>query len=759
MRSVLVICLMSLAGLQIAAAEEAVDPPSRVARLSYTDGDVSLAPAGTEEWAEAVLNRPLTTGDRMWVDNGARAELQVGSATLHLDQGTGFSFVALDDDLLHMSLTEGAATIRVQRKLESERIEIETPNATVALLHPGEYHIEANAAGDRTVVRTRSGESEVFGDQKSFTVRANEEGVFTGTSELAANIDRLGPRTAFEDWANERDRRNENPVSSRYVSREVIGYEDLDHHGDWYSEPGYGYVWRPTYVVAGWAPYRYGRWVWVSPWGWNWVDDARWGFAPFHYGRWAYLRSRWCWVPGPRHIRPIYAPALVAWGGSPGFGVSVSFGSGIGWFPLGPREIYVPGYRYSRRYLHDVNVSNTIIVNNTHITNIYNGRGRDFDYRYGRDPHAVTVVDRDRFRGGRPIDGRWTHPSERDLRRWHHDARPPAIAPDRDSVFASRVLGRIPGRAQHVSNQVAVSRGDANTNSNGRSMTGRAGLTRVPFDVERRAIEANGGRPVGRRELIAANPRPDGNAVRGNDNGRTNQFVREANPSRRDQVRNDARDVVRSTNESARQWREQNPGNVRPAETARTLNDRPSWAQRQRDDSARSTVRTAPAVNSLREQSRNERNDIGRFGQRENGESARQWRGGSAPQSVQRSTERPDSSARQDRNTDSNELRDHGNARPREQSPSRAWQQPAQPQYRAPPEERRVEQPRQQQFRQEQFRQEQPRQEQPRREQSRPEQPRFDRGHSVERSGGRQDNGGRAERSQGGRPGPSERRQ
>src|SRR6187551_2334633 len=68
-------------------SDPAADPPSRVARLSLTEGDVSLAPAGTEEWAEAVLNRPITTGDRLWVDNGARAELQVGSATLHLDQG------------------------------------------------------------------------------------------------------------------------------------------------------------------------------------------------------------------------------------------------------------------------------------------------------------------------------------------------------------------------------------------------------------------------------------------------------------------------------------------------------------------------------------------------------------------------------------------------------------------------------------------------------------------------------------------------
>jgi hypothetical protein len=326
--------------------EPVVDPPSRVARLSYLDGDVSMAPAGTQEWGDAVLNRPLTTGDQLWVEDGARAELQIDSASIHLDHATGASIVDLDDATLQVKLTEGAATIRVRRKATDEVIEVHTPNAVVSLLHPGEYHIEVNETGNQTIVKTRSGEAEVKGAQESYSVDADEQGVFTGKDELTSDIMPLGERTTFERWANERDARDDKSQSSRYVSRDVIGYEDLDDNGEWVSEAEYGYVWRPYRVVSGWAPYRYGRWAWVSPWGWTWVDDAPWGFAPFHYGRWAYVSSRWCWVPGPRHLRPVYAPALVGWVGGPHLGVSVGFGSGVGWFPLGPREVYVPGYRY-----------------------------------------------------------------------------------------------------------------------------------------------------------------------------------------------------------------------------------------------------------------------------------------------------------------------------------------------------------------------------------------------------------------------------
>lgn len=470
-------------------ATPVVDPPSRVARLGFVEGEVSVAPAGTEEWAEAVLNRPLTSGDRVWTESGARAELQIGSAAVYLDGDTGFGFIELDDGVLQASLTEGAATLRVRRLAEGETIQVETPHSTVVLNHVGEYHLEVDKTGDRTIVKTRSGEAEVKGGAQTFTVRDNERGVFAGLETLTGRVEPLGPRTAFENWANDRDARNERSQSAKYVSRDVIGYEDLDDNGEWISEPAYGYVWRPRYVPYDWAPYRYGRWAYVSPWGWSWIDDARWGFAPFHYGRWAHVRDRWCWVPGPRHIRPIYAPALVGWVGGPSVGVSISFGSGVGWYPLGPRDYYYPGYRHTPRYGRYVNVSNTIIVNNNYF---YGGRRRpppDFDYR--RYPHAVTAVSRDQFVGGRPINGRWLRMDEGNLRRWRAETQPPAIAPYRESVLAGQT--RQPPR-------------DLDRFRAGRQGDSFAG--RVPFHTERRAIETNGGRPVGRTELQDSNRNP-----------------------------------------------------------------------------------------------------------------------------------------------------------------------------------------------------------------------------------------------------------
>ena len=107
------LCLVfGLARAQDDAPYEA-DPPDRAARLVTSQGDVSMQPAGEEEWADAIVNRPLTTGDKLWTDQDARAEIYVGQAAVRLGSDTGFSFLNVDDDTIQMRMTAGV--INVQR--------------------------------------------------------------------------------------------------------------------------------------------------------------------------------------------------------------------------------------------------------------------------------------------------------------------------------------------------------------------------------------------------------------------------------------------------------------------------------------------------------------------------------------------------------------------------------------------------------------------------------------------------------------------
>ena len=396
--------ILGIVGLVLAGVAQA-DPPSRVARVGYVNGMVSFSPAGENDWVEATLNRPLITGDRLWADDRARAELQIGVAVLRLGSRTSVTLLNLDDRVAQFQLTQGTLSVRVRRLDPDQVVEIDTPNLAYVIRQPGQYRIAVDAEGDATEVWATNGRAQVYAANSSYAVETGRAYRFYGNDLRDYEVVGLPRADELDRWARDRDNRYDSSISARYVSRDVIGYQDLDSYGTWQSVPEYGNVWMPTRVSSGWAPYRDGHWAWVDPWGWTWVDDAPWGFAVSHYGRWADIRGRWGWIPGPISARAVYAPALVAFVGGGNFGVSISSGNGgaVGWFPLGPRDVYRPAYTVSHRYFTNVNISNTVI-NNTNITNVYNNVNiTNIQYANQRVPGAVVAVPAAAFAQSQPV--------------------------------------------------------------------------------------------------------------------------------------------------------------------------------------------------------------------------------------------------------------------------------------------------------------------------------------------------------------------
>lgn len=381
------------------------DPPSRVARLAYVSGAVSFSPAGENDWVRATVNRPLVTGDRLWADAGALGELQLGAAAIRIGARTSMTLLNVNDRMAQVQLTQGTLNIRIWRFDRNQTFEVATPNLAYSIRSPGSYRIHVDPSADSTVVMVRAGQAEVYGEGRAFAIKAGQGFKFSDTGLRDYDSFALAAPDDFDRWSSARDRRWENSASARYVSRDLIGYEDLDEHGTWREAAGYGHVWTPTRVAADWAPYRDGHWAWVEPWGWTWVDDAPWGFAPSHYGRWANIGGAWAWVPGPIQARPVYAPALVAFVGGSNFSISLNLGSAgaVAWFPLGPREVYRPAYPVSRGYFTSVNTSNTII-NTTNITNVYNNTNvTKVVYVNQQVPGAVVAVPTTAFVQSRPV--------------------------------------------------------------------------------------------------------------------------------------------------------------------------------------------------------------------------------------------------------------------------------------------------------------------------------------------------------------------
>jgi hypothetical protein len=475
--------MVLVAGL---AFGDAGDPPARVARLNYLNGSVSFQPAGVEDWTPAAINYPMTTGDHLWVDTQSRAEMHIGSTAIHADAGTASSFLNLDDRTVQIELTQGALYIRIRYMADDDVYEIDTPNGAISLLRTGVYRIDVDPDRETSTVTVRGGEAEVTAGGSAFPVHAREAGIVSGSDSPRTETRPAGPTDIFDSWCMTRERRDDDRPAARYVSRELPGYEDLDDYGDWRPSPEYGTVWVPR-VDVGWAPYHYGHWRWIEPWGWTWVDDAPWGFAPFHYGRWAMVGSRWGWIPGPGVaviagrpgpvFRPVYAPALVAFVGGNNWSVSLSIGGGgggVAWFPLGPREVYVPAYHVSPTYVNRVNVVN---VTNINVTNV-----RNVTYINQRVPGAVTAVSRNDFTSARPVQ------------RAAFQAPPSAFA-------NAPIAGSAPPVAPRMQSIAPV--GGGNVVRPPASAFNRTVMTRsapppapVPFAARQNALTANPGQPV-----------------------------------------------------------------------------------------------------------------------------------------------------------------------------------------------------------------------------------------------------------------------
>ena len=471
--------VVALAGLALVLGCGALlwaDPPDRVGRIDLITGTVSFHPGSLEEWTPATLNYPLTTGDNLWTDQDGQAEIHVGSTAIRLASNTEFSFLNLDDQTTQIRLSTGSLNIRVRHLDPVEVVEIDTPNSSLSLVRPGSYRVDVQETGDTTAT-VRSGDTEVTAGDSSFSVLPGQAADISGIDSPSYQVGPANPPDDWDAWCAGRDRSEDRMASAQYVPREMIGIEDLDANGTWRVVPGYGPVWQPTVVAPDWAPYRFGHWAWVDPWGWTWIDDAPWGFAPFHYGRWASVGGAWVWVPGRIVARPVYAPALVVFVGGNGWGSAYAPGGGVAWFPLGPREPYIPPYTVSTVYVRNVNISHVTVVNGQTI-NVTT-------YRYVNRtvPGAVVAVPNQAFVRAQPVYRSTFVVPQNEIMAAPVRGTYAPVAPVRESVLGRPVMGpAAQPPAMVMSRPVVVRRAPP--------------PAPVPFAARQQMLDAHPGRPL-----------------------------------------------------------------------------------------------------------------------------------------------------------------------------------------------------------------------------------------------------------------------
>jgi len=352
------------------------DPPARVGRLARISGTVSFHTADQDHWEPATLNYPITSGNSLWTEPGASAQVEVASSRIVLAPRTELDVDTIGDHAMTMTAPQGETYLRLRDLPAGDTVVVRTPRGLVTITQPGRYGIVAGDTDHPTMVTVAAGLAQITGDNLSLQVGANQTATLVGADNFTGTV---GPEVTDEFLRAQLAA--EGPAPRAGTPAEITlmtGAEALATEGEWASTPDYGDVWYPP-VDREWVPYRDGNWAYVAPWGWTWVAAEPWGFAPSHYGRWVEVGSRWGWTPerngrfgmaGP----PVYAPALVRWLNVPSRGrAGAGMDRPVGWIPLGPRERFVPWYRSSQAYARGVN--RTDATNVTRIDNFANRRG------------------------------------------------------------------------------------------------------------------------------------------------------------------------------------------------------------------------------------------------------------------------------------------------------------------------------------------------------------------------------------------------
>jgi len=369
-------------------------------RLSYVNGEVSFWRPGGEDWAPAQVNTPLAPGDQLYTGNRGNLEVQIDSRSFI--RAWGDSQLGVENhepDFLQIKVAAGHVSLDLRAMDGGRTVELDTPGAAFTIDRPGYYRVDVTP--ERTSFITRRGGTVTMtpAGGQAVSIAASEQVVLNGGGGVQTFV--APELDVWDRWNYARTEALVDTLSARYVPQTVSGVDDLDQHGTWRVVPEYGSVWVPEGVAADWAPYTTGRWIWDLRFGWSWVDTAPWGWAPYHYGRWVHV-GVWAWAPGPLVVRPVYAPALVAFFGAPGVRVAVG-APFVSWVALGWGEPCVPwwgrpgfigrpwwGGWGGPRVVNNVVVQRTTVVNVTSI-NVY----RNVGVR-----NAVVAVRPDRFGRG-----------------------------------------------------------------------------------------------------------------------------------------------------------------------------------------------------------------------------------------------------------------------------------------------------------------------------------------------------------------------
>lgn len=286
----------------------------RIVRLSYVEGSVQVD-RNTGKYEKGFVNLPIIEGMKLRAQSESRAEVEFEDGTtvrIVPDTVIQFPQLSLEDSGTKVSTIEilsGTAYVNYAGSKDTS-LSLDFGHEKISLTKAA--HLRVGIDDQGAAVAVLKGDVEINTQSGTTQVKKNQTAEFDFRENDKLALVKDVQEEAFDNWDKQQEQYHQRYNANSYNSSgNTYGMADLNYYGNFFSVPGYGMMWQPYLIGAGWDPFMDGAWAFSPGFGFGWVSSYPWGWAPYHSGNWVFLPGYgWAWQPGSVWS-PFYAPHVL----------------------------------------------------------------------------------------------------------------------------------------------------------------------------------------------------------------------------------------------------------------------------------------------------------------------------------------------------------------------------------------------------------------------------------------------------------------
>src|SRR5258708_10133209 len=279
------------------------DSQVRMVRLSDVEGSLQIARDSAQDFDKAFVNLPVAQGATLRSRDGGRAEVEFeDGTTIRLTPNSTVQFTQLSlldsgSKVSTIQVKQGTAYVDFASE-KNEEFTILFGREKLGLTHSA--HLRVGVSDSDATVAVFKGDIQIEGPSGTVNVGKKQTANFdlnNDSHSLAKSIE----EESYDSCDKQQDQYHLRYASNSYsnYSPYAYGTSDLNYYGNFFSAAGYGMLWQPYFIGAGWDPFMDGAWAFSPGFGYGWVSAYPWGWTPYHYGSWVFLPGYgWAWQPG-----------------------------------------------------------------------------------------------------------------------------------------------------------------------------------------------------------------------------------------------------------------------------------------------------------------------------------------------------------------------------------------------------------------------------------------------------------------------------